>query len=771
MAPTRMLPVTSRLWAVAVLIVFSVVALSAVRHKQITADERRYFEVGQYLTTTWQWDMGATTEHAPLSFYTHGLLLKPFTFASVQEHLFAARAVMLLYAWGLGLAVYEWARALYGAKAGLLALVLWAALPDTLAHAPLITTDVILACFLTWTGFAVWRWSVTGAWRWAIATGVALGLALLSKYSAALWVPGLVLLGLVLAAGRRVRGLPGPGAGRLLAGIALALGLAYVVLCAGYGGRGMFDRFGEHAWASARLRAVVDHPALARLPLLAPLPWWQGVDYQGTVAESGHPGFLLGRTFLHAPWYYLPVAFLYKVPTPFLVLLALMPPATKRAARTEWRALVCLLGPPLALTYYMMFYARVAAGFRYMYPLLPALCIWLGRCAAPDAVMFTQVRNGVRTLVVLCVAVAAWHYPNYLAYVNLFAGGEQNAYKIFADSTLDWGQDPPPMTQADGDTPPIVNPGPVPVAGTLLVNVNTYHDLFSRGAPHAWLHALPVERVFGGVWLELDGSDAVASAPPLLAAMARGDVAAVERTVEERGDIPLDRRVTAYRWLALAYVERGDGAAARHALWMARALELAEAYGLDPAVAYGACLDVAADRPDDPVARNNAGVAAYLEGQLAAAAAHLEAAIARQPRLPAAYSNVAIVDAARGRWAAAAARQATHDAIVFHTSSRPFHPYRVYYGDQRMMLGNVLELWPKYTVGQLEAEAAWARRPTPARGAARVRAYVQAQRLAEAGIALQEAEARFPGAPALAEARREWAAAVAALRRVGKVSV
>lgn len=784
MLPRQVPPSTSPLWPALILLVFTVTALAAVRTKGPTADELKFLRVGQYLTTEWDWEPASTTVHAPLSFYTHGLLLKPFTFSGERSRLFWARAVMLVYAWGLGLAVYTWARTAHGARAGLLALVLWAALPDTLAHAPLITTDVVFACWVTWLGFALWRWSATGRWPWALAGGAALGLALLSKYSAALWVPVLVVLGVLLAFVRRGSDAPPPR--RVFAGVGVMLCVGYVLLCVGYGGVGMLDTWGAHPWASDRLVRWATWPLAVRLPLLAPLAWWQGIDYQSTVAELGHPGFLLGRRFLAAPWYFLPVAFLYKVPTPFLVLLALAPWATRRVPRRDWRETACLLAPPLALAVYLMFFNRIAAGFRYIYPLLPALCILLGRYAAPDARMLPQVRNAVRVLVVLCVAVAVWHFPNYLASINLFAGGANRAYRVFADSSLDWGQEPLPVAAVREDRSLVVNPGPIPVTGRILVNVNRYHDVFSRGAPHAWLRGLPVVRVYNGVWLELDGAGAVDAATPLLTALTRGDVRTVERLLEADAAVSLGVRKTAYRWLALEYARGAAPDRARSALGMARVLDLAEAHGLDPDVAYGACLELGRQEPDNPVARNNAGVAVYLEGELEDAAAHFEAAIRLRPRMPGPYANLAIVHGERARraarqepparataaaaWRRAREWQRTFESVVTHSASKPFQPYRVYYGRERIMLGDVLELWPRYTLAQLEAEVRWSGgRPDVGAAAARVRNYLEANRIVEAQLALAEAAQVLP-IHALSQPAERVAAAMAELRRTGRVS-
>src|SRR5206468_1998474 len=90
-----------------------------------------------------------------------------------------------------------WGRELFGPQAALAALFLYALDPNILAHGYLSTTDPGFGAFTMVFLFVLWRGS-----HWAIC-GVALGLALASKFTAVILVP--VAAVLLLAGGIRLK--------------------------------------------------------------------------------------------------------------------------------------------------------------------------------------------------------------------------------------------------------------------------------------------------------------------------------------------------------------------------------------------------------------------------------------------------------------------------------------------------------------------------------------------------------------------------------------
>jgi hypothetical protein len=115
-----------------------------------------------------------------------------------------ARLAMPVFSIVGGLVVFAWSARLYGTWGGLLSLALWVFCPNILAHARLITSDVCSTALGAGATYVFWRYLRQPTWRWAVASGLALGLAQLSKFSMLLlyaiwpilWLARLALVGL-----------------------------------------------------------------------------------------------------------------------------------------------------------------------------------------------------------------------------------------------------------------------------------------------------------------------------------------------------------------------------------------------------------------------------------------------------------------------------------------------------------------------------------------------------------------------------------------------
>jgi dolichyl-phosphate-mannose--protein O-mannosyl transferase len=142
----------------------------------------------------------------------------------------AGRMVTILMTLLLGLAVALWARAHFGGAAALLALFFLASDPNLLAHGHYITTDLPITLFFflataAWARFLVRR----SAWD-LVRTGVALGLALLTKASAMLLLPLFTLLYLLRAWQTRSR----LAVGRFLLSMTVLAGISAFLILAVY---------------------------------------------------------------------------------------------------------------------------------------------------------------------------------------------------------------------------------------------------------------------------------------------------------------------------------------------------------------------------------------------------------------------------------------------------------------------------------------------------------------------------------------------------------
>ena len=360
----------------------------------------------------------------------------------------------------LAVSVFLWARARHGLPAAVLALFLCVLSPDVLAHGQLVTTDAGIALFMFLSVVAFDAASrQLSAGRLALA-GLAAGLAFATKFSAVLLLP--ILAGLALVAvfapgpmslalpGRARRELAGRGA-RLGAMVALLVAIGAVslaVVWASYGFRSPLspDTGVESAleWSRVEHDGALERPVahLVRASGMLPESFVFGFLRFFKHSEP-RPAFLLGRVSSAGWWYFFPVTFLLKTPVPLLVLLGIALATRRRHARPGRDELVLWL--PVAIYAVVAVVRALNIGHRHLLPIYPFLFVAAGRTAA----WAWPGEHAPRRAPVLVVGLlCAWHavstalvHPHYLAYVNELGGGPANGYRLFADSSLDWGQD------------------------------------------------------------------------------------------------------------------------------------------------------------------------------------------------------------------------------------------------------------------------------------------------------------------------------------------
>ena len=93
--------------------------------------------------------------------------------------------MMVLVALLLGWYVFSWSFALYGNSGAITAIVLYSFCPNILAHARLITPDIVVTAFFFITLYYFWKMLRENRWSIAVMAGVALGLAPFKVYRGA----------------------------------------------------------------------------------------------------------------------------------------------------------------------------------------------------------------------------------------------------------------------------------------------------------------------------------------------------------------------------------------------------------------------------------------------------------------------------------------------------------------------------------------------------------------------------------------------------------
>jgi 4-amino-4-deoxy-L-arabinose transferase-like glycosyltransferase len=349
-----------------------------------------------------------------------------------DARLHPARTMILALGILLCLAVYRWARALWGNEGGLLALALCALSPAILAHARLVTTDLPATLGLVVSLWTFARWLRVPSWPRLALAGLALGAALLVKFTALLLLPmlGIAALGWSIRA-RRLRPVLGAVAAFLL---------AWAVLWAGYGFR--FSPAPDGAYAlpwEAMARSEGAHPKpllLVRDLHLAPEAYVFGLT--SALHDETRLAYLNGVESVVGWRTYFPIAFLLKTPLGFLALALWGLAVAPWKGRRREVALFLLL--PLALYAAVSIRSRLNIGHRHLLPMYPLLCVLAGSLAArarASRAARVALLGGLASLAVSFVLAT----PGYLSYFNVLGGGARNGWKHLLDSNLDWGQD------------------------------------------------------------------------------------------------------------------------------------------------------------------------------------------------------------------------------------------------------------------------------------------------------------------------------------------
>lgn len=380
--------------------------------------------------------------------------------------LMRGRLMMVALAVVVGLVVVLWAWELGGRGAGLAAGLLYAFSPNLLAHARLATTDFPVAGLSFAACYLLWRfYRRPGPGRLLLA-GLVLGLALLSKLSALIFCPVVLLLSLlyVLAPPPTPRRRAGWGArvearlarsrlaraGLAAAAVVVVAAAACVVIRLGYwgaAGPGTREEFLKQVAAALSGGGAQGPGPLGRMCLAVgrrlPLPkqYWELLAWLLAKSHTGHRAFLAGRLSQTGWWYYFPVVLAIKTPLPTLLLAAMW--AVRGWRRENLFDRLSLLLPPAGFLLVSMT-SHINIGYRHILPVVPFLLVAAGDAVAREWTG-RRLRRARRVLVgLLLVWYAAGTVrvaPHYLAYFNESVGGPAQGYRYLVDSNLDWGQD------------------------------------------------------------------------------------------------------------------------------------------------------------------------------------------------------------------------------------------------------------------------------------------------------------------------------------------
>lgn len=338
--------------------------------------------------------------------------------------------------------LWLWTRRRFDRLTALLAVLLYTLSPNILAHAGLATTDMAVTAMLIAAVLAFVAWLEVPTLRRGALLGLAVGLAMVTKFSTVVFLPACVISVLVLrwvVERRGWRGVVsvGPTGWR---SVGVAFLVAFLVSWAAYGFSlgPLVGPPGEAGIAERGTLGLVER--LAALPVYPLSEMVQGVRAVAEHNAEGHPSYLLGEVRDSGWWYYFPVAFLVKTPIAFLLLAGIGVALLTRHVRAKrrWQDAV-----PLACAAAIMLVSltsNINIGIRHILVVYPLLAI----VAAFGVASWLRARKVAFRVAV--IGLLAWNvgasvaaHPDYLPYFNALVGDTPE--RILIASDLDWGQD------------------------------------------------------------------------------------------------------------------------------------------------------------------------------------------------------------------------------------------------------------------------------------------------------------------------------------------
>jgi len=325
-----------------------------------------------------------------------------------------------------------------------------------LGHASLITPDVGAAATCAYAVWAFAAWIRQPSRSQAGMAGVALGFALLSKFT------NLLLVGmLAVLIGYRCL-FPGtlqPQRRRwCLQGIAIGI-IGLYVIALGYGFERWGRRLGEMQFVSTTLAGPKQDrkevygnrfrgSILGSIPVPVPENYLLGIDVQKRDFEMKFESYLRGEWKQGGWWYYYLYAYVVKEPLATLALLvAALVHLPFLSRSTRWITCLWVVLPIAA----MMAFVSSQTGFnhhlRYVMPVYPFVYVLASSLAAEQAGR-SRWRSFAATILVIIAAVESLAvYPHSMTFFNQAVGGPNAGWKHLNHSNTDWGQNVPQLAE------------------------------------------------------------------------------------------------------------------------------------------------------------------------------------------------------------------------------------------------------------------------------------------------------------------------------------
>ena len=403
-------------------------------------------------------------------------------FSDIMQGRYVSLAICIL----IGYFIYRWSKELYGDKAGLFSLFLFVFCPNLNGHATLFTSDAYTALFLLTTLYYFWKFIKEPGRKYFLLFSFSFAVAQIIKYSLIHLFVIIGLLSLIILIYRRSLI---SNWKKNLVRLLIFLIIQVVVINTAYLFNGTGQRLENYHFRSRFFQSIQSFPVLNKIPLPLPVPYVEGFDVTYHMLElgAGHPlvsgkNYLLGETRTHQGfWYYYLVVLLFKIPIPYLFVLLLAAwlfLKGKKFLITSAAFIICFTG-----LYYLLLFSfinEVQIGIRHILLLFGLAYVLAGR------VVLVNWQPSVKKIAfgfiaLYSIATFYFYFPNLISYTNELILDKKDAYRLIADTNIDYGQGNFRALDFLDKHKDVKYADTVPAAGKFIIGINYYLDLDGSG--------------------------------------------------------------------------------------------------------------------------------------------------------------------------------------------------------------------------------------------------------------------------------------------------
>ncbi len=353
--------------------------------------------------------------------------------------------------------IYAWSRRLYGEWGGVFSVGIWCLDPNVITWSQFVTSDVATSATICATIYFFVRYLDGPSWPLCLATGVSLGVAQLTKFTALILLALLPALWLVHPPPRR------RVAVELLRSFIVPPLIALFVINLGYGFHGSFRPLSQFEFVSTQLSGargesgderggelagrsgnVFRGTPLAGVRVPVPADYLLGLDVQRRDFDNRLDSYMAGIWKVGGwPHYYL-YALAVKEPIGTIILACWaawlaasdsIRVGLRRAEMVPWLAVVVIAAV-------VSLHTGFSHHLRYILPVFPFVAVSTGRLLMP------RCRGSSSLPIAFAWGLLIWAlgstisvFPHTMSYFNEVAGGPRSGPEHLLNSNIDWGQD------------------------------------------------------------------------------------------------------------------------------------------------------------------------------------------------------------------------------------------------------------------------------------------------------------------------------------------